>query len=164
MKTLLFPCMIAFSFLLLTSCQSDPYPWPTDDIDDPVSPNPPKQLTEEELKQQLLLKECSNSTKYLSGKLGYDAKFKNLISLKINRLKLNCSISNNATLATFKDIGVKINFISKTGTTILQHEFVIYEFVAPNSEINYKTEMEISNQAYKDIERFEWKIVKASCK
>ncbi|MES2288067.1 MAG: hypothetical protein V4547_20440 [Bacteroidota bacterium] len=123
-----------------------------------------KPLTEQELKEQLLQKECSNSTKYLDGTLKYEPKYKNALSLKVKGLKIVCKITNKATLATFKDIGAHIEFISKTGAKIFERDIDIYEFIAPNGSLTYNSEFEITNQQYKDIFKFNWRITKATCK
>lgn len=124
----------------------------------------PLQLTEEELKQQLLETECSNGAEYLNGTLKFSPIYKNAFSLKVNGLKLACDIKNKATLATLKDIKAKVTFESKTGAKILEREFDIYEYISPNSSIIYNTEIEISNQQYKDISSYSWVILESSCK
>ena len=83
--------------------------------------------------------------------------------MKVKGLKLKCKISNSATIANFKDIKALVTFKSKTGAIILKEEINIYEFIAPNSSIKYKTEIEITNQQYKDIESFEWTVIDAKC-
>lgn len=121
-------------------------------------------LTEEELKQQLMETECSSPSQYLDGTLNYKPIYKNALSMKVVGLKLKCKMTNKATLATFKDVKARVEFLSKTGATILEREFDIYEFIAPKGSIEYKNEIEITNQQFKDIENFNWTIVKASCK
>ena len=123
-----------------------------------------KQLTETELKHQLLDKECSNGVKYLDGKLKYSPIYKNALSMKVKGLKLSCTIKNKATLATFKDIKAKVTFKSKTGAKILERRFDIYEFISPNGSFLYKTEIKITNRQFKDISNFSWTILKANCK
>lgn len=78
-------------------------------------------------------------------------------------LKLDCNILNKATLATFHDVEFHVVFSSKTGTIILEKDFTIYDFFEPGKTVNYKTEMAIENQDYKDIADFQWTIVSASC-
>lgn len=90
-----------------------------------------KPLTEKELKQQLVNTECDKGTSYLDGKLGYEPIYKNLISMKVKGLKINCDIKNKATLVTLKDIKINVKFISKTGSTILSKEFTIREYIRP---------------------------------
>jgi|TARA_B110000240_G_C13477807_1_gene443892 hypothetical protein len=121
-------------------------------------------LTEAELKQMLLDKECLSAPEYLVGTLKQVPKYKHALSLKVKALKLTCDIKNNATLATFKDIKARVRFESKTGAEILTKEFDIYEFIEPNGTFIYKTEIGISNQQYKDISTFSWEILSASCK
>ena len=84
--------------------------------------------------------------------------------MKVKALKLKCEITNSASIATFKDVKALVTFKSKTGATILKEEINIYEFIAPNSSVNYKTEISISNQDYKDISDFEWTVLDAGCK
>ena len=122
-----------------------------------------KQLTEEELKAQLKQKECNNPNDYLTGKLNWKGKYKNALSLKINRITVDCNISNKATLATYKDINCNVKFISKTGSTVIEDEFVIYEFFKPNKTVSYKTDIKISHRQFTDIQDVEWRIVKAKC-
>jgi hypothetical protein len=122
-----------------------------------------RQLTEEELKEQLKQKECNNPNDYMTGKLSSEGKYKNALSLKINRMALNCNISNTATMAIFKDVKCHVKFLSKTGSTVIEKEFVIYEFFKPNQTVNYKTEISITNQQYKDINDVEWSIINATC-
>ena len=78
-------------------------------------------------------------------------------------MKLTCTVRSSATLATFKDIKAKITFLSKTGAKVLEKEFDIYEFIRPNKTIEYKTEMEVTNQQYKDIDEIRWSILNAKC-
>lgn len=122
-----------------------------------------KQLTEEELKEQLKQKECNNPNDYLTGKLSWEGKYKNALSLKINRMALNCNISNQASMATYKDVKCHVKFLSKTGSPVIEEEFVVYEFFKPNNIVNYKTEINITNQQFKDIKDVEWSIVNATC-
>jgi len=66
-------------------------------------------------------------------------------------------------LATFKDININLNFISKTGTSIKRDDIVVYEFIEPNQTIKYKNEIEITNQQYKDLNQISWSIENAVC-
>tara|TARA_B110000093_G_scaffold181650_1_gene226236 strand:+ start:697 stop:1170 length:474 start_codon:yes stop_codon:yes gene_type:complete len=121
------------------------------------------ELNEVQLKLTLEQKECNDASQYIRGTISYEPKYKNLLSMKVKGLKLKCKISNNASIANFKDIKALITFKSKTGATILKEEINIYEFIAPNSSVKYKTEIEITNQQYKDIESFEWSVIDAKC-
>ena len=121
-------------------------------------------LTEEQLKDQLQMKECSYATDYIEGKLGYEPIYKNALSMKVKGLKLTCTIKSNAALATIKDIKAQVSFKSKTGAVILERTFDIYEFIEPNDVFTYKTNISISNQQYKDISDFSWNVIEAHCK
>lgn len=66
-------------------------------------------------------------------------------------------------MATFKDININLNFISKTGTSIKRDDIVVYEFIEPNQTIKYKNEIEITNQQYKDLNQISWSIENAVC-
>lgn len=120
-------------------------------------------LTEEELKEQLKLTECSSPASYFEGTLKHSPKYKNALSIKVKALKIECAIKNTATLATFKDVKLHLTFKSKTGTNILEKDLTVFEFFSPGKTVNYKTEIEISNQEYQDISDFEWSIIDASC-
>lgn len=47
-------------------------------------------------------------------------------------------IVNNADILTIKDIGIRVNFISETGTTISSHEFIIYKELNPRNVLKFK--------------------------
>lgn len=126
--------------------------------------NPPRKKTEKELKIELYNSECSRPTELLSGSMNITPVYKNALSLKVKGLKIKCEISNQATLATFKDIKAIAKFTSKTGSTILTKEFSVYEFIAPKNSITYKNKFDITNREYKDISKFSWTILDASCR
>ncbi len=128
-----------------------------------TSNNVARSLSETELKLTLEEKECLKPGDYLTGSLGYTPKYKNLLSLKVKALKLDCYITSSATIATFKDIKASVRFISKTGAIVLESQFDIYEFIKPKGKINYKTEIEITNQQFKDIDSYKWSIISADC-
>ena len=109
-------------------------------------------------------KECNQADDYLTGKLGYKPIFKHALSLKVKGVAFTCNISNKATIATLKDIDIRVKFISKTKAVILEEVFTVYEFISPGKAIEYKNEISMSNQDYKDISDMEWSIIKASCK
>lgn len=66
-------------------------------------------------------------------------------------------ISNKATVVTYKDISVSIQFISKTGAVLEEDEEVIYDEVKPGSNINFKSKF----FAPKGTEDVKMKIIKA---
>lgn len=66
-------------------------------------------------------------------------------------------ISNKATVVTYKDISVSIQFISKTGAVLEEDEEVIYDEVKPGNNINFKSKF----FAPKGTEDVKMKIIKA---
>ncbi len=48
------------------------------------------------------------------------------------------TITNNATVASFKDIDVELSFYSETGALLLRDHEVVYKVIAPNSSENFK--------------------------
>lgn len=122
-----------------------------------------KELSEEELKEQLKQKECANPSNYIEGKLGYNKGYKNAISLKYNRIDFHCTIKNNATLATFKNVKFIIKFLSKTKAVVIEKEFTIFDYLEPNSSLEYKNEIQMSNTDVKSVVDMEWYILGAEC-
>ena len=48
------------------------------------------------------------------------------------------TISNKATVASFKDIDIELSFYSETGALLLKDHEVVYKVVGPNSSENFK--------------------------
>lgn len=124
---------------------------------------PKKELTEEELQQQLHDTECSKPAEYIHGTLKALPRYKGVFSLKVNGMKLNFNLSSSATLATIKDIKIRVNFLSKTRASVMKKTLVVYEFIKPGGSINYKTEIDCSNQQWNDIKDWEWEVIDSDC-
>lgn len=150
------------SMLFFASCQNDNSSSNNSSTTDSYEA-PPRELTEEELQQQLLDKECSHPADYIDGTVNAEARFKGLLSLKVNGIKLKFKLNSSATLATIKDIDVNVNFKSKTGSTVLQRDLTLYEFIKPGGAITYKTEIDCSNQQWNDIDHWEWSVIGSDC-
>lgn len=144
------------SFLIIFGCNSN-------HTNEETRSQVVKQLTEEELKEQLREKECNNPNNYLTGQIKTTLKYKNAFSMKVKGMALKFIIQNKATMAKYKDVKCRVRFISKTGSTIMEKEFVIYEFFGPKRTIQYETEIQLSNQQYKNIANYNWTILDASC-
>ncbi|MGB1104379.1 MAG: hypothetical protein ACPG21_12230 [Crocinitomicaceae bacterium] len=123
----------------------------------------PVQLSEEELQQQLHDTECSRPADYIDGTLSTQARFKGVLSTKVNGLKLTFNLSSSATLATIKNIDVLISLKSKTGAIFHEQEITIYEFINPGRSVKYKTEIDITNQQWKDLSETSWAIIGSEC-
>lgn len=48
-------------------------------------------------------------------------------------------ITNNAKMATFKDVDIKLSFYSKTGVLLMEDQEVIYETLPPGSGKSFKS-------------------------
>jgi hypothetical protein len=121
-------------------------------------------LTEYELKQQLLASECMYPENHITGKVHREPIYKNLLSMKVIGLKLKFEIINKATMAVFKDLTVNVKFTAKTGGVVIQKDITIHEYFAPGQLVNFRYDLDISNQQYKDIDAFSWSIKTAQCK
>lgn len=125
--------------------------------------SPVIEKSDEELMHELYERECNKRVDFLTGNLSYTPIYKNLLSLKVEGLKFKCSLSNSATLATIGNIKLKVDFLSSTGAIITSKYVNVYDFIEPNGSIEYRTEVEISNQEYNDISEFKWEFIGAEC-
>lgn len=156
---LIFPLFLLF----LSSCQTDrsnPYASSGNDY----SEEQPIVLTEEELQRQLFQTECAQPANYIDGTIQAKARFKNLLSSKVTGLKLKFNLKSTATLATIKDVDVTVSLESKTGSVFHKERITIYEFIKPGSSITYKTEIDITNQQWKELANTTWTITGSDCK
>jgi hypothetical protein len=107
--------------------------------------------TEEELKQELLNKEQSQPTNYLSGRFSSRSNF-------FGNQVFEGNLTNSATLCGFKDVRIRITAKAATGYELDSREYVITEFVEPNGKTTFKFETESWDD---DTEDFEYTIVSA---
>lgn len=95
-------------------------------------------------------KEAKNADKYEKTKLSLEEIEKQapekFISVKgtdkknlIGQTVVKGKIQNNAKMATFKDIDVKLFFYSKTGVLLQEDQEMIYETVAPGETKSFKS-------------------------
>ena len=49
------------------------------------------------------------------------------------------TVSNKATVASYKDVDVKLDFYSKTGTLLETDKETVYEIIGPGQSKNFKT-------------------------
>jgi hypothetical protein len=110
-----------------------------------------KEKSPEELRAELAKKEQNNPTEYLKGKMGMRS---NLIGEKI----LEGVVVNNATIATFKDIVLKVSFLSKTNSIIGSKEFTFYEILAPKETKAFK----FKTFTPKEVKDFSFEIIGAT--
>jgi hypothetical protein len=62
---------------------------------------------------------------------------------------LNCKILNSASVATVKDVKLRLDFLSKTDAVINSEEINVYEFIRPNREYTYKQKVKWPQEADK---------------
>jgi hypothetical protein len=114
------------------------------------SPSAPKSA--EELKMDLKAQEQNIPTDYLTA----DGTYRE--NIWGDKLKISCTITNRATLATFKDAIVEVTYYSKTKTELAAKEYTIYEIFPPGSS---KTiELKIDN--FKDVSSIGWDVISAT--
>ena len=95
--------------------------------------------------------ECSQPTNFLSADGTYSENFWG------DKFKVNCKITNKATVATYKDAVVRVTYYTKTKTVLGNYDHTVYETFPPNS---IKTiEFEIDN--YNNVNSIGWKVISA---
>ena len=77
-----------------------------------------------------------------------------------DKVKINGVITNSATVTTYKDIIVRVNFYSKTNTLIGTEDYTLYEFYQPNSTQEFKLKV----KAYSNVSSLGWEVINASVK
>ena len=120
--------------------------------------------SEEELKEELFRKECRKGIDLLYGRLKLEGKYKNALSLKINRAKVYGDITNNASIATFKDVKIRVDLKSITNTIITSRYFTVYKFFQPGMTVSIDKIIDISNEEWKSIASYSFSIVDVKCK
>ena len=95
--------------------------------------------------------EQSQPTKFLSSTGTYRvAMFK--------KIKILGSITNSATVATYKDLVIKVTYYSKSNTVLHEKEFTVYDLFPPNSTKNF--EWRVNN--YVDVNTIGWNVISAT--
>ena len=145
MKTNVYTLIIATA--LMTSCNSG-----SGTTDGSDSPPVEVQKTPEQLRAELKQQEQAAPNDYLSA----DGTYRE--NIWGDKLKIKCNLHNKATLASFKDIVVRVTFYTKTDTELSAKEYTIYEIVKANSdkEVNMKID------TYKDVAKIGWTVVSAT--
>ncbi len=86
----------------------------------------------EQTKESLEETEKKNPKRFLSVE-GNDKK--NLLGQRV----IKGTVSNKATVASYKDVDIELSFYSQTGALLEKDHEVIYETIAPGSSTNFKT-------------------------
>ena len=134
--------ILSFAVLIMTSCKNS---------GSSNSNSPNVQKSAEELKMDLKQREQSSPTDYLSADGTYRENFWG------DKLKVNCTITNTATVATYKDAVVRVTYYSKTKTILGNNDYTIYEIFSPNSSKSVKLKIE----NYKDVNSIGWSVINA---
>ncbi len=86
----------------------------------------------EATKENLQEKEIKNPQNFLSVS-GHDRH--NILGQTV----VKGTVTNKATVATYKDVDVKLDFYSKTGTLLETDKETVYEIISPGQSKNFKT-------------------------
>ena len=86
----------------------------------------------EQTKETLEQTEKKNPKRFLTVE-GSDRK--NLIGQRV----IKGTVSNKATVASYKDVDIELSFYSETGTLLEKDHEVIYETIAPGGSTGFKT-------------------------
>ncbi len=86
----------------------------------------------EQTKETLEQTEKKNPKRFLTVE-GSDRK--NLIGQRV----IKGTVSNKATVASYKDVDIELSFYSETGTLLEKDHEVIYETIAPGGSTSFKT-------------------------
>lgn len=85
--------------------------------------------------------ERSDPSNFLTAQASYNQNFLG------NKIKVNGSIINKATVASYKDAVIRITYYSKTNTALTTSEHTIYEALPPTSTVSF--DLKVDN--YKDV-------------
>ena len=147
MKNKLFILLIATAVLI--SCNSGSGTTGDSSSIDAAQVEIPK--TPEQLRAELKQQEQAAPLEYLSADGTYKENFWG------DKLKIKCTLHNKATLASYKDVVVRVTFYTKTNTELGSKEYTIYEIVNSNSD---KT-VDMKIDTYKDVATIGWDVVSA---
>lgn len=75
-----------------------------------------------------------------------------------NKLKIHGDVTNNATVANYKDVVIEVTFFTKTETVLDKQRYIIYDFFPAHQTKNF--EMKIDRPD--NCEKLGWKAVAAT--
>lgn len=75
-------------------------------------------------------------------------------------IKINGTVSNSATMTTYKDLSVRVHYYSKTKTLLTSIDYMLYEFYPPNTTSKFK--LKVKN--YNNVASIGLEVVNASVK
>ena len=95
------------------------------------TPEPPRPKTQAELKAELRQTEIQHPVSYISTKFSW---WKNLVGETV----IEGTLTNNATMAPFKDPVLRVTWLSKTNTPMRVSSYPVYEYLGPRQSVPYK--------------------------
>lgn len=96
-----------------------------------LAPYSTTEKTPEQLRAELVQQEKQNPSQYLKDETKMRT---NLIGQKV----IEGTVTNSASVATFKDLVLQVDFLSKTDAVISTQKFTIYEVVGPQQSVKFK--------------------------
>ncbi len=96
--------------------------------------------------------ERSNPTNFLSTSGKYNQNFWG------DKVRIRGTITNKATVVSYKDAILRVTYYTKTNTEIGHKDHTIYEILPPHSTINF--DIKIDN--YRDVNSVGWEVIDAS--
>lgn len=145
MKPYLF--FLATSLFFLISCNSS-----SNSSQDSYNSSGGEQKSPQQLKAELLQLEQDSPEDYLTADGDYKENFWG------DKFKIKCYIHNSATLASYKDIVIRVTFYSQTDTEIGSENYTIYEVIDANSDIA----VDLKIDAYSDVSSIGWDVISAT--
>lgn len=114
------PVVLFITLLFITACSSND------------KKTTDKKDAYEQTKETLAETEKKNPTRFLSVE-GHDKK--NLLGQTV----VKGTLTNKATVSSYKDVEIELSFYSKTGTLLEKDVETIFETIAPGKDADFKT-------------------------
>lgn len=112
----------------------------------------------DELRAELQAKEAEDITKYIHGKASVESRDEGgLFNVKMVSY-MTGHVENTASVAKAKDVRIRIDFKSKTGSIIGSKELTIYEFIGPGRSVEFKERVDVPEK----VESYAWTVLSAS--
>ncbi len=112
----------------------------------------------DDLRAELQAKEAEDITKYIHGKASIESRDEGgLFNVRMVSY-MTGHVENSASVAKAKDVRIRIDFKSKTGSVIGSKELTIYEFIAPGHSVEFKERVDVPEK----VESYEWTVLSAT--
>jgi len=131
MKNIIYPLILSFFFCACSNTDNKQF----------ITEKP---KTAEELREELKSREDANSQQYLNGSLNMKTNSKLIAKHWFSAdeyapdgVTISGVIKNTASIARFKDVRLRINWISETESIINSTDFTVYKEIGPSKEIEF---------------------------